>query len=104
MYPIFVGYRDLNGDGKQDMVISTNNFNNSNASIGVRMGNGDATFGALTLYPTGGFFCRFLDFGDVNGDGKLDVVATNDGSPFVSLFVGNGDGTFQPVVNTSARS
>ena len=100
-YPIFVGYRDLNGDGKQDMVAVMNNTtNNTDASIGVRMGNGDATFGAFTLYPTGGVFARFLDFGDVNGDGMLDVVATNDGSPFVSLFLGNGNGTFQSAVNT----
>jgi Bacterial Ig-like domain (group 3)/FG-GAP-like repeat len=33
--------------------------------------------------------------GDFNGDTKLDVVATNLDST-VSIFIGNGDGTFQP--------
>jgi hypothetical protein len=32
--------------------------------------------------------------GDVNGDGKLDVVMANDTSNSVSVFAGNGDGTF----------
>jgi len=37
--------------------------------------------------------------GDFNGDGKLDLVAANDGSNNVTIFLGNGDGTFQPAVN-----
>lgn len=102
-YPIFVGYRDLNGDGKLDMVASINDGGtDANGAIGVRLGNGDGTFGALTQYATGTVFTRYLDFGDVNGDGKLDVVASSDRSPFVSLFLGNGDGTFQPVRNVQA--
>ena len=32
---------------------------------------------------------------DLNGDGKLDLVATNWGSNTVSVLMGNGDGTFQ---------
>lgn len=103
-YAIFVAYRDLNGDGNQDMVAIHNDLGaNQNGAIGVRMGNGDGTFGPLTEYLTGGVFTRYLDFGDVNGDGKLDVVATNDASLFVSLFLGNGDGTFQTVRNFSSR-
>jgi hypothetical protein len=33
--------------------------------------------------------------GDFNNDGKLDLVAANEGSNTVSLLLGNGDGTFQ---------
>ncbi|MDY3559679.1 S8 family serine peptidase [Gemmata sp. JC673] len=102
-YPIFVGYRDLNGDGKLDMVAAINDAGtDANGAIGVRLGNGDGTFGTLTQYATGTVFTRYLDFGDVNGDGKLDVVASSDRSSLVSLFLGNGNGTFQAVQNTQA--
>ena len=33
--------------------------------------------------------------GDVNGDGKPDLVVANDGSNTVSVLLGNGNGTFQ---------
>ncbi len=36
-----------------------------------------------------------VKMGDVNGDGKLDLVATNDSSQTVDVLLGNGNGTFQ---------
>jgi hypothetical protein len=45
---------------------------------------------------------------DYDGDGKLDLAATNSGSNTVSILLGNGDGTFQThvdyAVGTSPRS
>ena len=40
--------------------------------------------------------------GDVNGDGKLDLMIANSGSNNVSVLLGNGDGTFQAPANYSA--
>jgi WD40 repeat protein len=37
--------------------------------------------------------------GDFNHDGKLDVATIGD---YLSIFLGNGDGTFQPAVNYTA--
>jgi hypothetical protein len=37
--------------------------------------------------------------GDFNGDGKLDLVATNFNANNVSVLLGNGDGTFQAAVD-----
>src|SRR5262249_20754308 len=37
--------------------------------------------------------------GDFNGDGKKDVAVTNNSSDFVSVLLGNGDGTLGPATN-----
>jgi hypothetical protein len=40
--------------------------------------------------------------GDFNGDGKLDVAAVNTSANAVSIFLGNGDGTFKTHVDYAA--
>ena len=42
--------------------------------VGVLLGNGDGTFSAARSYPAGGWFASAVALGDVNRDGKLDVV------------------------------
>jgi hypothetical protein len=108
-YPFFhARVVDLNGDGHQDLVTSTN------GPISVFMGNGDGTFTAAPALVTppgctpGIFPCLIatpylgIAVGDFNGDKKLDIVACNPGSflrpsPAGNLvfYAGNGDGTFQ---------
>ncbi len=97
---------DLNGDGHQDLVFAMN------GSLGVSLGNGDGTFGAMTVLPSGSFPGLYLGLAvaDFNGDGKLDIAATDFGSPFggfgtLVFYAGNGDGTFvAPTVVTLAIS
>ncbi|UFW53238.1 MULTISPECIES: FG-GAP repeat domain-containing protein [Bradyrhizobium] len=52
------------------------------------------TFGTQTSYATG-TSPQSVAIGDVNGDGRPDLVSANRGSNTVSVLLGNGDGTFQ---------
>lgn len=57
------------------------------------------------LYPTGGASPWGVAIGDVNGDGKMDVVVTNDEiDGTIAVLLGNGDGTLQPAVTYRAGS
>jgi hypothetical protein len=53
-----------------------------------------AEFQNQMLFPTG-VNPRSLTHGDVNGDGKIDLVSANLYSNSVSVLLGNGDGAFQ---------
>src|SRR5262249_12937417 len=64
-------------------------------SISVLLNNGDGTFTPgknYTVGPEPGT----LVFGDLTGDGKLDVAVANTYNHTVSVLMGNGDGTFAP--------
>ena|SRR5271157_189108 len=99
-FPNSVAVADLNGDGKLDLVVS--NF--ISGSVGVLLGNGDGTFQPVTTYGTGGGWTPLsVAVGDLNGDGKPDLVVATGVIPIgfssnISVFMGNGDGTFQPAV------
>ena len=88
---------DVNHDGKLDLAVTNLN------GLFVLMGKGDGTFQAPVSYatPCGAYH---VNTGDFNGDRKLDLIVTySDGNcPYVSVLLGNGDGTFQePPTNTS---
>src|SRR5262249_33579220 len=92
--PLFVGYRDLNGDGTQDMVASTNLLGNNAGNVSVRLGNGNGTFGDPSFFSTGGNSPRPVALADVTNDGNLDAIVPNLGSASVAVLPGNGNGTF----------
>jgi hypothetical protein len=89
---------DLNGDGIQDAIIANGCNGCSNGAVGVLLGIGDGAFQPPVTYSTGGLYPNGLAVGDINGDGKPDVVVVNNGSSTVAVLLGNGDGTFQPAV------
>jgi hypothetical protein len=81
---------DFNHDGRADLVTADVSHN----VVGVRLANGDGTFGAARSFATGAGPTA-LAVGDFNHDGQLDVVTGNT-SGSVSVLLGLGDGTFRP--------
>jgi hypothetical protein len=109
-----VAVADVNGDGNPDLVVSNETgFNPADqGSVGVLLGNGDGTFQTATTYASGGLGSVSVAIGDLNGNGKLDLVVAslcltvgdceNQDDGVVGVLLGNGDGTFQaPVIYDS---
>ena len=99
-YPLSGVSADFNGDGRLDLAVT------SFGGISVLLGDGDGTFQPQLTYAIpggdpGGWGDSGIVAGDFNGDGRTDL-ATADGNGFVSVLLGNGDGTFQPATEYAA--
>ncbi|HTX36596.1 MAG TPA: FG-GAP-like repeat-containing protein, partial [Bryobacteraceae bacterium] len=89
---------DLNGDGIPDDVVS-----NLGTEVGVFLGNSDGSEQTGVYYNVGTDVSS-ITIADVNRDGKPDVVVTAFDYPssnYVSVLLGNGDGTLQAPQNFS---
>ncbi|RLS25448.1 MAG: hypothetical protein DWH70_05185 [Planctomycetota bacterium] len=85
---------DVNGDGRLDIIAA--NYNSDNASVLLGTGGSaiTATFSPQQTFAAG-FGAQSVALGDVNGDGKLDMVTANGGNSTASVLLGNGNGTFK---------
>jgi hypothetical protein len=87
--PAVVG--DFNQDGNTDFVVANYLTND----VTVMLGFGDGTFQAPRTYSSGvGWNPSALALGDVNNDGKVDLVVAKPGSNRVSVLYGTGTGAF----------
>ena len=104
---------DLNGDGKPDLITQIQTFGPAQSqgpqSVDVLLNQGDGTFGpympvTIANGPNIGPGAEFpfgIAAGDVNGDGKPDLVLTVsdiEANLDAIVLLGNGDGTFQPAI------
>jgi len=96
---------DFNADGKLDMAVANQGSCPSNlGSVTILLGKGNGTFQPAINLTNGITNPDSLAAGDFNGDGKLDLAVVNIGvsSQQISIFLGNGDGTFQNPSTLSA--
>lgn len=90
---------DFSGDGVPDLAVLGENSDTAQ----VYLGNGDGTFEqSSSLNATNAGSTATFAVGDFNGDGKLDLVLTiyGSGASSVEIFLGNGDGTFEPAIGS----
>jgi len=96
---------DFNGDGFPDVAQSVNGTN-VNGKIGINLGSSHGVLGAtsyVTASKCAANYVVWLATGDVNGDGKADLVATLNGNSgggcqnnTVAVLEGLGTGKFKP--------
>jgi len=95
-----VATADFNHDGKLDLAVVDNI-----GLLSILLGNGDGTFRPRVDYPAGSFPWGYAGIGDFNEDGNLDIAVANGaaygGPENLSVFLGNGDGTFQPQIQVA---
>ena len=96
---------DFNGDGRLDLAVVHTKDN----TLNILLNNGDGTF-----QPAGSYPCPNMELGatwvtavDLTGNGILDLAVLgnhNDSAldGVIDIFIGNGDGTFQPAVSYSS--
>jgi hypothetical protein len=94
-----VAMGDVNGDGHLDLVTADRDADD----VGVLLGDGTGGFtpAAGSPFATGsGSAPGSVALGDVDGDGRLDVVTADSGNDSAAVLVGNGSGGFTPAAGS----
>ena len=95
---------DLNGDARPDLVVVTSTYNLSGgtAEILVLINKGDGTFNAGVPYAHP--HDATVGVGDLDGDGKPEIIVSDSSSNTVTVLLNKGDGTFtaQPAIPLTA--
>ena len=104
---VSVAVADLNKDGKADILVANCGPEacgpgSPGGNVGVLLGKGNGTFKPVVSYPAENSPFN-VAAADLNGDGNLDIVVSNWGTPnpatndgAVTVLRGKGNGTFQP--------
>jgi hypothetical protein len=104
--PRAVAVGDFNGDGRLDVAVAKQ----LSETVSILLGNGNGTFAPPQVFAARGTDSTFtpssLVVGDVNGDGRADLVVNLVGGEDstvsqLGVLLGHGDGTFgAPVLNS----
>ena len=98
-HPKDLAIGDMNDDGFVDLLVVNNNPVTNISKLSVLLGKVGGTFNSAVNYPMNHWGAGGVALGDVNADGKLDVVTSNQVDNSASVFLGNGDGTVRTEVS-----
>lgn len=93
--------KDLNGDGKKDILVASV-FDDK---VAWYPSNGDGTFGAQQVITTSADGATCVAAGDLNGDGRIDVVSGSINDNKIAWYSRNANGSYttQPAITNSAN-
>ena len=91
---------DFDADGRTDLAVATRG-GSGGGYVKVLLGNGTGGFSVVYNLLAGASITD-LAAGEFNGDGRIDLAATDSAGHALVVAAGNGDGTFGPVTATPA--
>ena len=96
-YTVDMQLLDLTNDGNLDLILTGRDSGSGQTLLTIRLGDGTGKFGASKILYA---FASIIKLGDVNGDGKLDLLLG--GGSKVTIQLGDGTGSFAPAFPASA--
>ena len=97
--PAALAAADFNRDGKLDLAVA--NDIKPGGTVTILLNHGDGSYLPGVAYATGDSVA--LTTADLNGDGILDLAAVNYLSQSLSVYLGNGNGTFNAASSVGTR-
>lgn len=91
--PRWITVADVNRDGNLDILVA----NADGETVSVLLGDGAGHFRQAAGSPVGaGHLPNDIAVADMNGDGNPDMVIANHQSPYITILLGDGKGSFRP--------
>ena len=99
--PVSIAIGDLNGDGAPELMTANDDFRSETYTVAVFINKGSGVFEGKRNYVTGRR-PSWVAIGDMNGDGKPDLVTANGYANTVSVLLNRGKGGFAPRLDYQA--
>ena len=96
-----VGIGDFNSDGLNDVAVTSADTYATINNLSIMLQSADGALGEPTVYSTGSYPSS-LAIGDLNNDGRTDIVTANQVSAEISVFLQQNDGLMADQILYSA--